>query len=82
MEENVRFETVKEKTVEFGKGKFLEIARKKAISDEGETEFVSVSRGFKTPTGEKRFSRGKNVAMPADKEVVDEFIKALKEVTK
>ena len=79
---DVKFETIKEETVEFGTNKFLEIARKKAITDEGETEFISISRGFKTDNGEKRFSKGKNIALPVEKKVVENLAKALKEVVK
>lgn len=78
----VEFETIKGKEVDFGNNKFVEIARKKAITEEGETEFVSISRGFITPEGEKRFSRGKNVSLPSEKDVVDEVIASLKDVTK
>lgn len=78
----VQFETVKDIEVKFGDNKFVEIARKKAIAEEGETEFVSISRGFFTPEGGKRFSKGKNVSLPADKKVVEDVAKALKDLLK
>tara|TARA_Y100000310_G_C20629118_1_gene787615 strand:+ start:767 stop:1006 length:240 start_codon:yes stop_codon:yes gene_type:complete len=78
----VEFETIKEKEIKFGKNKFVEIARKKAVAEEGETEFVSISRGFFTEEGDKRFSKGKNVSLPVEKAVIDEISKGLKEIMK
>jgi hypothetical protein len=51
----VEFETVDTKEIKFGNNKFLEVARKKAKTPEGENEFISISKGFITPTGQKRF---------------------------
>ena len=78
----VEFKTVKEETEKFGKNNFLEIARKVAVTEEGENEFISLSKGFFSPEGEKRFSRGKNVSLPADKELIDKVIESLKKVLK
>lgn len=50
-----KFEVINEKTLKFGKNKFLEISRKKAVTPEGENEFISISKGFFTPDGQKRF---------------------------
>ncbi len=63
---DVTFETIKVEEIKFGNNNFVEIARKKAITSEGENEFVSISRGFFTPEGEKRFKKGSNVSIPAD----------------
>jgi len=65
----VEFETMKSEEIKFGNNNFIEIARKKAITEEGSNEFVSLSRGFFTPDGEKRFKR--SFAIPDDKEVLD-----------
>ncbi len=80
MEKSVDFKTVKEEIVEFGKNKFVEIARKTAVSEEGESEFISISKGFFTPNGEKRFSRGKNVSLPADEKVIKDVVEKLKKI--
>tara|TARA_Y100000034_G_scaffold136947_1_gene217485 strand:- start:1550 stop:1783 length:234 start_codon:yes stop_codon:yes gene_type:complete len=66
----VEFKTLSSEDVKFGKNNFIEVARKVAISDEGENEFISMSRGFFTPEGEKRYSRGKNIALPVDKDTL------------
>ena len=74
----VEFETVKAEELKFGKNNFIEIARKKAKTEEGENEFISLSRGFFLPDGTKRFK--KSIAIPTDKEMVEFIVKALNSV--
>lgn len=71
----VEFVTVKSTDVKFGKNNFIEISRKIAKTEEGDKVFVSLSRGFFAPTGEKRFK--KNISMPNDPVVIDAIVKAL-----
>ena len=78
----VEFETIKVKEVKFGNNKFVEIAHKKAVAEEGETEFISISRGFFTDEGDKRFSKGKNVSLPVEKAIIEDIIKSLQEIVK
>lgn len=73
MAERVEFKTIKSEEIKFGRNSFLEIARKVAVSDEGENEFVSISRGFFRPDGTKSFSKGKNVSLPLEEEVIKEL---------
>ena len=49
----VEFETIKAKEVKFGRNNFIEISKKKAVTDRGEIEFIAISRGFYLPDGEK-----------------------------
>ena len=65
----VDFQTIKSEEIKFGNNNFIEVARKKAVSDEGENVFVSLSRGFTTPTGEKRYR--KSFTVPMQKNVID-----------
>lgn len=74
----VRFETIKSEEVKFGNNNFLEVARKKAISDDGENIFISISRGFITPSGEKRYN--KSFTVPLDQNVINFVSQKLKEV--
>jgi hypothetical protein len=74
----VEFQTVKAEEVKFGKNNFLEVARKKAIADEGENEFIAISRGFFLPDGTKRFK--KSLAIPDEKEIKDFVSEKLKNV--
>jgi hypothetical protein len=61
----VEFETVKAEEIKFGKNNFLEVARKKAIVEEGgNNEFISISRGFFRTDGSKTFK--KSIAIPDD----------------
>ena len=77
---NVNFETISSEEIKFGVNNFLEIARKKAVTSEGENEFISISRGFFTPEGDKRFR--KSIAMPVESELVDGVVEALKKMMK
>lgn len=74
----VEFETITTKEIKFGANKFLEVARKKAKTPEGENEFISISKGFMTPTGQKRFKNA--LGFPAEKEIVDGLVAALQEI--
>lgn len=68
MADNVEFEVVKAEEIKFGKNNFFEVARKKAVTAEGATEFISVSRGFYLPDGTKRY-KPRNISIPDDKEI-------------
>ena len=74
----VEFQTVKAEEVKFGKNNFLEIARKKAIVEDGENEFIAVSRGFFLPDGAKKFK--KSLAIPDEKEIKEFVSKKIMEV--
>jgi hypothetical protein len=69
--DDVEFETIKAEEVKFGKNNFIEVARKKAKTSDGENEFISISRGFFLPDGSKRFK--KSITVPDDKSV-KEFV--------
>lgn len=71
----VEFETMETKEIKFGNNKFLEVARKKAKTPEGENEFISISKGFVAQTGEKRFKNA--LGFPAEKEIIEKLIEAL-----
>ncbi|MFH0956753.1 MAG: hypothetical protein V1813_02735 [Candidatus Aenigmatarchaeota archaeon] len=74
----VEFQTVKAEEVKFGKNNFLEIARKKAVTEEGNNEFISLSRGFYLPDGSKRFKR--NIAIPDDPQIRQFVSKHIKDM--
>jgi hypothetical protein len=44
--ERVKFETISAEKKTFGRNNFLEVARKRAITSDGENEFISISRGY------------------------------------
>jgi hypothetical protein len=74
----VEFETIRAEKKEFGRNNFIEVARKKAKTDDGENEFISVSRGYFLPDGTERFK--KSLTIPDDqaiKDFVAEKIKSL-----
>lgn len=43
---NVKYETLSSEIKEFGQNNFIEISRKKVISNTGENEFIQMSRGY------------------------------------
>ena len=63
----VRFETLSAEKIPFGKNNFLEVARKKAITDEGVSEFISVSRGYYLPDGSEKYK--KSITIPDDPDI-------------
>ena len=74
----VEFQTLKAEEVKFGKNNFLEVARKKAVTGEGENEFIAISRGFFLPDGTKRFK--KSITIPDDKAIREFVSKNIKEM--
>jgi hypothetical protein len=70
-ERDVQFETVASHRVQFGKSNFLEIARKRAVSKSGTTEFISLSRGYTLKDGSERFKS--SITIP-DEEEIREFL--------
>lgn len=74
----VEFETIKTVEIGFGNSNFIEIARKKAITEKGENEFISLSRGFYILNKEKRYR--KSFTLPVSEEVVNFVSEKIKEM--
>lgn len=74
----VKFETLASEQIEFGNNNFIEIARKKAIEGERENTFISISRGFFTFSGEKRYKS--SFTVPLNEKVINFIVKKLKEI--
>lgn len=74
----VEFQTIKSDEIMFGNGNFIEVARKKAVTEQGENEFISISRGFYTLNKEKRYR--KSFTVPIQQEVVDFISNKIKEM--
>lgn len=76
MEENigtkrVDFVTISADKISFGRNNFIEVARKRAVTEDDENEFISISRGYYLPDGTERFK--KSLTIP-DEEEVKEFV--------
>ncbi len=67
------YETIKAEEYKYGNN-FLEIARKKVE----EAEFISLSKGYYTKNGEKRYKSG--IGFPDEQEIKDFFVKTLGEI--
>ncbi len=76
----VEFETIKSHEIKFGTNNFIEVARKKAKTEDGENEFISISRGFTNQEGQKRFKA--SIAMPVDEAFIKDVIEGLKDALK
>jgi len=63
----VEFETLRSERKSFGRNNFIEIARRRAITKDGENEFISISRGYVLQDGTERFKR--SVSVPDDPEI-------------
>ena len=74
----VEFQTIKAEEVKFGRNSFIEIARKIAKTEEGENEFVSISKGFFTPDGGKRFRT--SLSLPKEPDVLADIAEKLKNI--
>lgn len=74
----VEFETLKSEEITFGENDFIQVALKKAISEEGENEFVSLARGYFTSGGDRRFKS--NFSVPMQEDVVEFIVKNLPEM--
>lgn len=75
---DVEFETLKAEKKEFGRNNFIEVARKKAKTADGENEFISISRGYFLPDGSERFKKSLTVPDIAEiKDFVAEMVKNL-----
>ena len=72
----VEFETVKAEYVKFGRNNFIEIARKKAIGENGDREFVSIARGYYLPDETKRWKA--SITLPDEKDKIELIVKLLK----
>lgn len=73
---DVDFQTVKAEEIKFGRNNFLEVALKKAVTQEGENNFIALSRGFFLPDGTKRFRR--SLALPIEGDIIDFVTNTLK----
>jgi hypothetical protein len=72
----VEYDTLKAEEVKFGRNSFIEIARKVAKTEEGENEFVAISKGFYMPEGTgKRFRQ--SIALPKEPETLKQIAKIL-----
>ena len=75
----MKYETLSEHYVKYGRNKFLEVTLKKIAAEE-ETEFINIAKGYYTPEGEKRYQRG--IGFPADKDLLSSLADTLSGISK
>jgi hypothetical protein len=71
----VEFETIKAKEVKFGNN-FIEISRKKVLTDRGENEFISIARGYYLQDGSKGWKS--SITLPSEKDKRDKIADLIK----
>jgi hypothetical protein len=71
----VEFKTLKAEDVKFGSNNFIEVAKKKAMSEQGEREFISISRGFYLQDGSKAWKA--SITLPDEKEKREKIAKLI-----
>lgn len=78
--ERVVYEVVKTETVNYGVNKFIEISKKIPKNEDGTQgqEFISISKGYYTPNGEKRYKEG--LGFPSDAKVAGDILEKIKSV--
>ena len=62
----VEFETIEAEEIKFGRNNFIEVSRKKVVTDGNEVEFVSIARGFYLNDGEKGWKG--SITLPSEKD--------------
>lgn len=62
----VKFDTIEAEEIKFGRNNFIEVSRKKASTDNGDVEFVSIARGFYLPDGQKGYKT--SITLPSEKD--------------
>ena len=72
----VEYEIIEAKEIPFGRNNFIEVARKRAISEEGENEFISISRGYYLEDGTKKWKA--SIALPKEQEKREEIAELIK----
>ncbi len=63
----VKYDTIKAEEIKFGRNNFIEVSRKKASTDNGDVEFVSIARGFYLPDGQKGYKT--SITLPSEKDI-------------
>ncbi len=72
----VEYETIKTEEIKFGRNNFIEVARKKAISEGVENEFVSISRGYYLDDGSRKWKA--SITLPSEQEKREEIAELIK----
>ena len=72
----VEYDTIASEEIKFGRNNFIEIAKKRAISEDGETEFVSISRGYYLDDGTKKWKA--SIALPQEEDKRNEIADIIK----
>ena len=71
---DVEFETLDSREVNYGNNNFIEISAKKAVTEESDIPFLSISKGY-YKDNEKRYKQ--NLTIPYNQKIVKDVIGGL-----
>lgn len=77
-----KFEEIKTEVVKYGNNNFIEVALKKVVGEDGESQqIISLSKGWfpKNIEGDNSRRFKTSFGFPAEKEVIEKIVKALGE---
>ena len=63
----VEFETIAAEEIKFGRNNFIEVSRKRAMTDGADREFISISRGWYGADDQKRWKT--SLTIPDDGDI-------------
>ena len=77
--ENEKYETITSEYVDYGRNKFIEVAKKRVRSEDSENAvFLNISKGYYRFDGEKRYMGG--IGFPPEESIVNGIIEKLQSV--
>ncbi len=74
----MEYETVAVEHVDYGRNKFLEVTRKRILSED--SEFINIAKGYYTPKGDRRYQRG--IGFPINEELIEALVATLRRLSK
>jgi hypothetical protein len=72
----MEYETLEAEYVEYGRNKFIEIAKKRIVDENA--VFINISKGYVAPNGQRRYQ--KSIGFQPDEQIVTGIIEKLGQV--
>ena len=78
----VEFVTIDEKEVRFSENNFFEVAKKKAVTEDGDKPFVSITRGYYKDGKDKKFTKAISFPMNEGETTLEQVVEILQSYCK
>ncbi len=75
----VEYKTISMEEIKYGENKFIEVSRKVVVSEDGEREVISISKGYIDPSNNRKYQKG--LGFPFDMNIIEGLSNALKRVS-